>query len=90
MLNEDLLQNSNIVIENRSKLSVTGVNEVDGFDSECVVFHTVLGQLTVRGKSLKLTGLENGTGVLTVEGSIHGVVYTNDRQKSGIFGKLFR
>ncbi len=90
MFNDEIFEASIVTIENRSKLSVTGVKEVDSFTSECIVFYTVLGQLTVRGSNLKLTGLENTTGVLNVEGGINGVLYTDDRRKSGFLGRLFR
>lgn len=90
MNKEDYLETSNITIENRSKITVSGVNDVESFDGSSIVFYTVLGQLTVRGVNLKITGLENETGVLTAEGSIHGIVYTNDKSKSGFFGKLFK
>lgn len=86
----DLLENSNVVIENRGKITVSGVNDVESFDSECIVIYTCLGQLTVRGSGLKITGLENETGVLTAEGSIYGIVYTNDKAKSGFLGKIFK
>lgn len=90
MFNEEVFETSTVLIENRNKLSVTGVKEVDSFSSDCVVFYTVQGQLTVRGSNLKLTGLENTTGVLNVEGGINGVLYTDDRRKSGFLGRLFR
>lgn len=90
MFNDEILDSSNIYIENRNKLSVSGVKEVESFSSDGVVFYTVLGQLSVRGFNLKLTGLENDTGVLNVEGNINGIVYTDDRKKSGFIGRLFR
>ena len=36
-------------MENRDKLSLTGVEDVSGFDASLVVLTTSMGELTVRG-----------------------------------------
>lgn len=90
MFNDEILESSNIIIENRNRIIVTGVKEVGTFLPDGLVFYTVLGQLTVRGNNLKLTSLDNETGKLIVDGAVTGVVYTDDRQKNGFWGRLLR
>ena len=40
----------NLILENREKLSVTGVNDVLSFDDQVVIIETELGLLTVKGE----------------------------------------
>ena len=41
-------------LEGREKLSITGVDDVSGFDEELVVLRTGQGELTVRGRQLHI------------------------------------
>ena len=47
----------NIILENRSRLSVSGVEEVSGFDESIVQMQTELGALTVHGSNLRVETL---------------------------------
>ena len=42
-------------LDNRSKLSVSGVSEVESFDETTVVLHTARGVLIIRGENLHLS-----------------------------------
>ncbi|MBQ1183771.1 MAG: sporulation protein YabP [Clostridia bacterium] len=81
--------NHGIILENRQKLSVSGVIDVIGFDEETVVLKTQLGDLTVKGNGLKVQSFAVETGGLLVEGNIAAIVYTENRQKRGIASRLF-
>lgn len=39
----------NLIMENRNRLTVSGVSDVDSFDEQTVVIFTGMGELTVRG-----------------------------------------
>ncbi len=39
-----------IIIENREKMSVSGVQDVVSFDDQTVVLNTSMGELTVKGE----------------------------------------
>ena len=41
-------------LENRSRLSVSGVKEVESFDENTILLQTVRGMLIVRGEGLQL------------------------------------
>ena len=49
----------NIVLENREKLSISGVLDVLSFDDQIVILETELGLLTVKGENLKINKSEN-------------------------------
>ena len=44
----------NIILENRSKLSISGVLDVLSFDDQVVILETDLGLLTVKGENLRI------------------------------------
>jgi len=70
-------------LEERRKLTVTGVTEVLGFDENQVVMQTALGNLTVHGEELKLKNLSADGGQLAVEGQIAALVYEQPGQRGG-------
>ena len=81
--------NHGIILENREKLSISGVIDVIGFDEETVALKTQMGNLTVKGKDLKVKSFTVETGSLTVEGRIAALVYTESRQNRGAMSRLF-
>ncbi len=81
----------NVVLEDRKKLSVTGVSDVDSFDESTVSVYTELGELTVRGTGLHINKLNTDTGELTLEGQIDALIYAQEQQSNrGFFGRVFR
>lgn len=80
----------NIIIENRSKMSISGVSDVDNFDENTVVLYTNRGLLTVRGAGLHIERLSLETGELAVEGTIDGIEYSEETVSGGFWSRLFR
>jgi sporulation protein YabP len=78
-------------LEDRKKLSVSGVNEVGSFDEATIVSETDYGQLTVTGDNLHITKLSLEIGELCIEGNIAGLNYSETVRKSGSFlSRVFR
>lgn len=75
----------NIIIENREKISISGVVDVESFNDECVVIHTELGVLIVRGEDLRINKLNLDNSELNIEGDIISCEYS-DRDGSGTKG----
>ena len=83
----------NLILENRNKLSVSGVKDVLSFDDELVVMETDLGLLTIKGDNLKINKLSIDTGDVVVEGEISNLGYNNHSKKNeegGILSKIFK
>lgn len=82
----------NLVLENREKLNVSGVNDVLSFDDQVVIIETELGLLTVKGENLKINKLSIDTSEVIVEGTINNLLYSEHQAKNegGIFGKIFK
>ena len=83
----------NIILENREKLSISGVLDVLSFDDQIVILETELGLLTVKGENLRINKLSLDTSEVVVDGEIYNLGYSEkeNSQKSGsFFGKIFR
>ena len=80
----------NIILESRSRLSVTGVENLDSFDDSTVVMVTTGGLLIVRGSGLHIDRLTVESGELGVEGRIDSLQYEDVQEKGGFLSRLFR
>jgi len=82
----------NIIMENRKKVSISGVDDVDSFDDDAVTLYTQGGMLSVKGENLHINKLSLESGEVIVEGEIVSLLYTDDvKEKHGsILSKLFR
>lgn len=82
----------NIVIENREKISISGVIDIHSFDDELVLAQTDLGILTIKGDDLKMNKLNLENNELIVEGKIMAVAYSDiaSSKKNGFMNKLFK
>ena len=80
-----------IHIENRSRLQVTGVADVESFNEQQIVLSTEGGYLCIDGEGLHLSKLNLDDGQVAVEGEILELEYEAPQQeKRGLFGKVFR
>lgn len=75
----------NLMLQNRASLSVTGVTEVCGFDDNSISMVTAMGDLVVKGKSLRICRLSLDVGEVDVEGSVDSLEYTKLRRKKESF-----
>ena len=86
------ITNQNLILENREKLSVTGVVDIHSFDDELVLAQTDLGIITIKGDDLKMNKLNLENNELIVEGQISAIAYSDvvSSKKSGFMDKLFK
>ena len=83
----------NLILENRGKLSISGVNDVLSFDDQVVMVETELGLLTVKGEGLRINKLSIDTSEVIVEGDISYLAYSDkemEKNKSSIIRKIFK
>lgn len=83
----------NIVLENREKLSISGVLDVLSFDDQIIIVETELGLLTIKGEDLRINKLSIDTSETIVNGNIMQIAYsenTMDKKGEGIFSKIFK
>lgn len=89
---ENMYTHSDLFIENREKLRLTGVKDVDNFDDDTISVKTQKGDMVIGGEALKIAKLDVESGELLIDGTIHSVFYTeNHTQKSGsVFGRFLK
>lgn len=84
----------NVILENREKLTISGVLDVLSFDDQIVILETDLGLLTVKGENLRINKLSLDTTEVIVEGTIINLSYSEknlDKKLGGsIIGKIFK
>ena len=83
----------NLVLENRGKLSVSGVLDVLSFDDQIVIIETELGLLTIKGEDLRINKLSIDTSEVVVEGDIYNMGYSEkdmEKKSSNLLGKIFK
>ena len=71
-------------LEGREKLTVSGVEDVERFDDQCIVLRTGAGVLVVSGESLHI-------GKLSLDGRIDALSYEDapETRGGGLFSRLF-
>ena len=79
-----------LVLEDRRRLALTGVEDVDSFDDKTVVIKTVQGRLTIYGEGLKMGKFNVATGELSLEGNVAAMCYADGGRKGGRLAKVFR
>ena len=83
----------NLILENREKLSISGVIDVESFNDESVIVDTELGVLIIRGMDLHISKLNIDSSELSVEGDIISCEYSDrdgSRSKGGFFARMFK
>lgn len=83
----------NIIMENREKLSISGVLDVGSFNTESVALETEMGMLTVKGDGLRISKLNLENAEMIIEGDIISCIYSDDDLRGkgfGLFGRMFR
>lgn len=81
-----------IILEERERLSVSGVEEVESFDETTIVMNTSRGTLIIRGENLHIEKLSLDGGDLKVEGDIDALTYEDSGREraGGLLSRLFR
>ena len=84
----------NLVLENKQKMTVTGIVDVDTFDEGKIVLFIEDDTLIVEGEDLHIQKLDVASGELAIEGEIYGITYTGCAQgqhkSKGFFKKILK
>ena len=68
-----------VTLDQRKKLTMTGVSEVLSFDEDAVALQTELGRLIVQGSELKLKTLSPEGGQVIINGNVSAMFYEEPR-----------
>ena len=91
-MDDKKMKNHNVIMENRTRVNITGVLDIHSFDDELILAETEEGILTLKGNDLKMNKLNLDNNELMVEGKIMALIYSDTEQvkKNGMFGKIFK
>ncbi|MCD7775936.1 MAG: YabP/YqfC family sporulation protein [Firmicutes bacterium] len=64
-----------IRLSERREMTLTGIEAVDGFDTESVIMHTSEDGLSVQGHELHIDKFDADTGRLMLSGVVDAIVY---------------
>ena len=85
--------NSHVVnIDNREKLSITGVTDIESFNEENILLILENGGLIIKGEDLHVQKLDLDEGMVLISGAISAAVYTEkkDKQEKGFLKKILK
>lgn len=83
----------NIILENKEKLSVSGVTDVDTFNEQKITLFTEDDTLVIEGEDLHIIKLDVSNGELIIEGIIDSLSYLgsgDSRGEKGFFRKILK
>lgn len=84
----------NIILENRERLSITGILDIFSFDDQIIILETELGLLTIKGENLKINKLSLDTSDFVVDGKIITLSYSDSekisKKSKNILSKIFK
>lgn len=78
-----------VAMENRARMTLTGVEDVSGFDENTVVLTTSMGELTVRGEALHIERIDLELGCLELDGHIRELSYDEAAERLPLLARLF-
>ncbi|AOZ92809.1 sporulation protein YabP [Paenibacillus crassostreae] len=94
MIEQSKAKSHDLHMQNRRQIHMTGVQNVESFDSEKFLLQTDLGHLTIKGQNLHIKNLSLEEGLLSIEGLVHSLVYldpgSSHSKNKGMLGKLFK
>lgn len=81
-----------VYIENRNRMVITDVADVENFTEETILLTIDKGGLVVKGQSLHIQRLDLEEGKVVITGFVQSVVYTEKKQKQekSLLGRLLK
>ena len=83
----------NLVMENRRRIVISGVKEVEGFTETEVSLYTDMGQLNIKGKNLHVNQFSTDTGELVmISDMVNSLIYSDKprRMPDNFITRLFK
>ncbi|HSH36798.1 sporulation protein YabP [Schnuerera sp.] len=89
---KESFKNQNILVEDRNKVTITGVEQVESFNDNTIILRTIKGGMVIKGEGLNVGKLNLDDGNVKIDGNINGISYIDKdiSQKGNIIGKIFK
>ena len=73
----------NVIIKDRKVMELTGVKQIDSFDSSEFLLETAQGWMVIQGKDLTLGKLDTERGDVVIRGVIEALSYVSNKKGNG-------
>ena len=83
----------NVIIKDRKVMELTGVKQIDSFDSSEFLLETAQGWMVIQGKDLTLGKLDTERGDVVIRGVIEALSYVSSKKENGkesVISKIFK
>lgn len=85
-----VVKSHKLTLDNRKKMTLTGIKDVVAFDLNQILLESSMGMIHIKGKDLKVTKLNVDSGLTDIEGNVDSIVYSDIKNfskkvKSGFF-----
>ncbi len=89
---ETIEKSPELLLWERKKLRLGGIEDVTSFDEVSVYLITKNGNLLIEGTELHITVLDVTAGNMEIEGHIRAMIYSDKESvgKGGLFAKVFK
>lgn len=86
-MDENRLGSHTVLIRDKKRIEISGVDAVESFDREMIVLRLAEGKLLIEGESLEIGELSVGNRIVTADGEIQSIQYLagTGKGRSGIF-----
>lgn len=72
----------NVIIKDRKVMELTGVKQIDSFDSSEFLLETAQGWMVIQGKDLTLGKLDTERGDVVIRGVIEALSYVSNKRET--------
>lgn len=83
----------NVLIKDRKTMELSGVKQIDSFDSNEFLLETTLGWMLITGKDLTLGKLDTEHGDVVIKGTIESLNYVSNKkgqERGSLMNRLFK
>lgn len=85
------LKPQNITLQDRERLNITGVDNVDSYNDNTIILSTTKGGLNIKGENLNISKLNLDDGSLKIEGTINSLTYiSKEGAPKNLLERLFK
>ena len=79
-----------LILENRTKLTIDGINNVVGFDEDGIELNSTHGRIFIEGSELEIDELTHEDGKIRISGNVNGIYYKVKKDEANIFKRIFK
>lgn len=87
-MSKESIRHTQVKIEERSKITLDGVNHIVSFDDGYVALDIGGYRLSVEGEGLKIESLSQESGEIIITGKVDGVFYSKEKKVRGGLWRL--